>query len=495
MFKVQRIMTEVLKVITRKSNLLLALGLAVLLLLLVVGASIAWPSAESQAAPPLAVPPSSSTPGMYMAFTSYYPEDPDRYGHVGEFVVFNWDYIEADDGSFYTKRVERFLQSRAERGLRAAFGISPYAGRGGGGIKLPAYLRNNPNAVVDVGDGWLIPKYWSEDYLDAYWNLVGKIAVRFRGDPRIEFIAIGTGMYGEAWACDDEDDAAMAAAGLTSDLWIETVKEMTDAWLHWFDVDGDGKLETPLFQQVAPYTFNARERREISWYSAMHGIGLSVNGLYPQQSGAVMPAGKCPSCGMYDGILAFWEEVPIAWESYHYMLCDPQEVYWGVISGLDKHADYMRFQKDLFFEEDGGERTDRTENLAIFERFSPFLGVTITNTPSVWVAMRAPRWPYRTCWQDAESEVYEIGLEPGNFTFWLDQDDDIPGGKTVPEANTCCDRYGIPLEYIGDNTNPYNPNLPPGYEGWVIRRTDQETGNPYMWLKIDDGYILSLIHI
>ncbi|MBC8265294.1 MAG: hypothetical protein H8E47_14375, partial [Anaerolineales bacterium] len=473
---------------------LLTLSLVVLLSLLGAAATTAAPpmasQAAPQAAPPLAITPPATTPGIYMAFTDWFPEDPARYSHQGEFVVFNWDYLQADDGELVASRIRGFLERRAAQGLKAAFGISAYAGRGGGGIKLPKYLRDNPEAVVDVGDGWLIPRYWSPVYLEAYNRLVSQIAVRFRGDPRLEFIAIGTGRYGETQACDDQDDAAMMAAGLNSDVWIDAVEQMTDSWLHWFDPDGNG-LQTGLSQQVAGYTFNARERREISWYSAQRGIGLSINGLYPQQAGAVMSGGSCPSCGMYDGILAFWEMVPIAFETYHYMLCDTQEVYWGMISGLDKHADYLRLQKDLFFElnPDGSKGPDRPENLEIFEWVSPYLGATVNDTPSVWVALRAPRFPYRTCWQDAGSTVYETGIEPGNFSFWLDQDDTIPGGKTVPEANTCCDRSGIPLEYIGDNTDPYNPNLPSGREGWVIRRTDQATGNPYMWLKIDDGYI------
>jgi hypothetical protein len=352
--------------------------------------------------------------------------------------------------------------------------------------------------VVDVGGGWKIPKYWSWQYLQAYENLVQQIALAFRGDERIEFIAIGTGMYGEAWACGPEDAGAMAAAGLSSDVWITTVKEMTDDWIQHFNPDGQG-LQTTLMQQVAPYTFHPRERRDISVYSAERGIGLSVNGLYPQQGGAVIRSGSCLGCGMYDGILTFWEDVPIAWETYEYMLCDPKEVYWGLISGLDKHPDYLRLSRDLYI--DGG--GDITENMEVFDKLSPYLGATLENTPGVWVAMREPRHPYRTCWR---SNALSKDLEWGNFSFWLYQDDTIPGGQTVPESNVAVNRFNEPLEWIGSNSSPFNSDLPApdrykkvwqytdedwvlSRSGWVIRRTDQETGNPYMWLKVDDGYI------
>jgi hypothetical protein len=453
----------------------------------------------------MALPPTSTRPGIYMAFPGWDGEDPALYGHEGELRFYNWSDLEGAQGDYNMATIRNWVERKHQQGKKAAFGISAYNGRADGGIAIPAYLRNDPDAVVDVGGGWLIPKYWSDTYLRAYGALVYKIASSFRGDPRIEFIAIGSGMYGEAWACDGSDNAAMNAAGLNSDVWIDAVQTMTDSWVRWFNPDGNG-LQTTIFQQVAPFTYSPRERREISEYSAQRGIGLSVNGLYPQQGGAVVGSGSLIGSGMYDAILTWWEQVPISWETYHYMLCDPKEFYWGMISGLDKHADYMRFQKDLFFDEGGVNREDRTEYLAIMDRFSPFLGASAEDTPSAWVAMREPQHPWRTCWS---SKALDGWLEFGNFAFFLDQDDSIAGGKTVLETNAPTNRQGEPIEWIRsplDPDEPYNPDLPapdPGKlmsqytsddwvlsrSGWVIRRTDGATGNPYMWLKVDDGYI------
>jgi hypothetical protein len=436
-----------------------------------------------------------------MAFAGWAGEDPAVYGHEGEFKVYNWSQLEGSTpGSYNMGTIEAWVAYQARHGKQAAFGISAYNGRSAGGIAVPLYLENNPAAVVDVGGGWLIPKYWSPAYLQAYDLLVQKIAFTFRGDPRIEFIAIGSGMYGETFACDVVDRDAMTAAGLNSDVWVDAVQDMTYSWWRWFKGQ-ELDLQTTLFQQVAPVTYSARERREISQYSAERGIGLSVNGLYPQQGGAVVSGGSLIGSGMYDGMLAYWEDVPIAWETYDYMLCDPKELYWGMISGLDKHPDYMRLARDLFVEGD----TSRTENLEMFDWVSQYLGVTVENTPSVWVAMREPQHPWRTCW---DSNALKDNLEYGNFSFWLDQHDGIEGGMTVPETNAEFNRQGEAVEWIrnSSNPNPYNPDLPApdpnkpveqytqedwvlSRSGWVIRRTDQETGNPYMWLKVDDGYI------
>ncbi len=492
---------------SRNARIFLVLSLVALSSLLAASLTTAEVPAAPLAAPPavqpdMALPPTSTTPGIYMAFVDWLGEDPAIYGHEGEFVVFNWNRLEYGRGDYNMGTIEAWVARKARQGKRASFSISAYNGRSSGGIAVPDYLKNNPDAVVDVGGGWLIPKYWSPDYLQAYEGLVQKIALTFRGDPRIEFIALGTGMYGEAWACDPgADSSALAAAGLNSDVWIDAVQDMTDGWYRWFR-GTEPELQSTLFQQVAPVTYSARERREISQYSAERGIGLSVNGLYPQQGGAVVSGGSLIGSGMYDGIFTWWQEVPIAWETYHYMLCDPKELYWGMISGLDKHPYYMRLARDLFIDEDGDART---EYLPVFDWVSQYVGVTVENTPSVWVAMREPQHPWRTCW---DSNALKDNLEYGNFSFWLDQDDGIEGGMTVPETNAEFNRQGEAVEWIRNpsNPNPYNPDLPApdpakplwqythddwvlSRSGWVIRRTDQETGNPYMWLKVDDGYI------
>ena len=108
----------------------------------------------------------------------------------------------------------------------------------------------------------------------------------------------------------------------------------------------------------------------------------------------------------------------------------------------------------------------------------------------------------------------------------LVQRDDVTGGRSVPETNDPgADSIQSGLAYAGlgncsgkevasiypspypCNKTPYNPDLPAlegrnpaapydpypwtgnGQEAWVVRRTDQQTGNPYMFFDIDDDYI------
>ena len=254
-----------------------------------------------------------------------------------------------------------------------------------------------------------------------------------------------------------------------------------------------GSLQKMLMIQIASVTFQDRERWLLAAYAAERGIGLSFNGLTPDFNNAIQGVDRCNNtveCGMYDPIFYHNRSVPIAFETYDYMLCDTSSVYWGMLSGLDKKVDFLRLNYDLFY--DPVTHQDRTENLAIFDWTARYVGKTLANTPSVWVAMREHRTPTTYCYAQPETVSYYPQI--GNYSYYLIQDDNVAGGRSVPETNDsgvsglgCSGRWclsGSP--YFA---NPYSASVPAGREGWVVRRTDQATGNPNMWFKVDDGYI------
>ncbi|MDH7485670.1 MAG: sugar-binding protein, partial [Anaerolineae bacterium] len=435
-------------------------------------------------------------PGIFGVW-DYWPNELtpiEHYHLIGSHITVNWSKIQNQPGVYNWSFLDNWLNRVQPTGKTAAFGISTYNGRYQNGIEaLPAFLRQNPNAVVDVGNGWLVPKYWHPTYLDAYQQFIFALGARYRNDPRLEWVAIGAGMYGETWACNPSDNDAMAAAGLTSDLWIQTVNQIVDWYVEAFSENG--QLKKVLMVQSAPYTFTARERREISFHAASRGVGFSINALYPDQEGAVFGSDShCPYCGVHDSLLLYNQLLPTAFETYDYMLCNPDQVYWGMLNGLDKHPTYLRLNLDLFREFDpvrypdtSGYGPDKLENLAIFDWVEHYVGVTLENTPSVWVALREHRVPWQPCGQSTPvpGPWYP---QWGNYDFWLEQDDSVPGGRTVPETNDPT------ITAMGSNTRPYNASLPPGREGWAVRRTDQATGNPYMFFKVDDGYLFGGSH-
>ncbi|MBC8446314.1 MAG: beta-galactosidase, partial [Chloroflexi bacterium] len=466
--------------------------------------STALPRAEQVALASLSTPPTPpdgisdllQRPGIF-AVWDYLPNrltPLEHYHLIGSHITVNWSKVQNRPGVYDWSFLDDWLNSVQPTGKVTAFGISTYNGRYSNGIEaLPEFLRQNPNAVVDVGGGWLVPRYWHSTYLDAYRQFIFALGERYRNDPRVEWIAIGAGMYGETWAGNPQDNNALAAAGLTSSLWIETINDIVDGYVEAFSENG--LLQKPLMLQSAPFTFHRSERREIGFHAASRGVGFSLNGLYPDQEGAVFgDQSSCLYCGMYDMVLLYNQVLPTTYETYDYMLCDPTQVYWGMLNGLDKHPTYLRLNIDLFREFDpqrypqsAGFGPDKPENLAIFDWVEHYVGVTLENTPSVWVAMREHRVPWQACWQDTPNPGPWYP-QWGNYDFWLEQDDNVPGGRTVPETNDPS------ITEMGDNDPPYNPALPPGRAGWAVRRTDQATGNPTMFFKVDDGYLFGGSH-
>ena len=468
-------------------------------------ASPGQPADLAQSGPDAPAPP-VTRPGIYVVAETG-NMDPNHYHLTGSLRTFNWSELHIGPNQFNWGALDQYLDTIASYGKAAAIGISTYNGRCCGGISaMPPFLYTlAPNSVLDAGacssaqyplggcvnGRWLLPRYWDADYLDTYDQFIQALGARYKNDPRLEWVALGFGTFGENHAAQGSDVDVLVNAGLNVDLWINTMKGIVDRYSAAFRTGGS--LQKMLMVQIASVTFQDRERWLLAAYAAERGIGLSFNGLTPDFNNAIQGVDRCNNtveCGMYDPIFYHNQSVPIAFETYDYMLCDTSSVYWGMLSGLNKKVDFLRLNYDLFY--DPVTHQDRTENLAIFDWTARYVGKTLTNTPSVWVAMREHRIPTTYCYAQPETVAYYPQI--GNYSYYLIQDDNVAGGRSVPETNDsgvsglgCSGRWclsGSP--YFA---NPYSASVPAGKEGWVVRRTDQATGNPYMWFKVDDGYI------
>lgn len=347
----------------------------------------------------------------------------------------------------------------------------------------------------------ILLKFWSPEYQDAYRTFVQALGNRYRNDSRVEFIAIGTGLWGETRASDNVDDPATSAKGLTADTWIDTVNAITDMYINAFS---DGGLRKRLLLQMAPFQFVPRERKEFSIYAGDRGVGLSYNGLFPDYNVAFAcdrPLYDYRCAGAYDQLVPYNNRVPIGFETYSYMLPTTTDFYWGLINAMDKKTDYIRMSSytGWYLGPNDQPNTAWTNLMAWAKQW---LGKNLTTTPSVWVAMREHRNPilYGDGGRETTSEYPQLG----NYNFWLYQRDDVPGGRTIPETNQattlgqpvglglCPD--GAPATLPPGMTsypcyaNAYNSQLPADAKAWVIRRTDQATSNPAMYFDIDNGY-------
>lgn len=380
----------------------------------------------------------------------------------------------------------------------------------------------NPLTVVidDVGLTVqpIVPKYWDNAYLNRYNDFVQQLGQRYRNEPRLEFVGIGSGMYGETIPVNNADDPALLAAGLTPDLWTQTVNTITQEYRDAFSQGGT--LRKILMLQAAPFFREASERRDFSAYAAARDVGISNNGLYFDWNFAETYQYNAPSnlwrTAYYDAILEHGDRVPTAFETYSYMLGAGPSIalgggpadnfYWGILNALDKHVDYIRMSSysDWYL---GANDTpvQAFTNIMLWAR--PYIGANLNPnsphyTPSVWVAMRDHMQPM--CYWGSECENFSQWPVLENFEFWLYQYDDAPNGKTIPEThidyiNTpnggvqpslglCPAGSQGPAGYPCYN-NAHNPQLPAVKEAMFIRRTDQATNNYLMAFDADDQYV------
>ena len=286
-----------------------------------------------------------------------------------------------------------------------------------------------------------MPKYWSASYKEAWRQFVTAMATRYKDDPRVAWVEISVGIYGETKPAENQFNACLQSAGLTSALWVQTVNEIVDiyrtAWPN-----------KPLFIQYAPFYLDRNERRDFSDYAGARGVGMKHNKLEVDGDDRFIndPNYFYYRAGQYDPMLEFAGQVPMAWESYRQVTLNETDTYWSFLNSLDKHADYILVNYDLL-------STTTPVEADVLHFTNRYAGKTLQNAPSVWVALR-------------ETE-YTWYPERGNFTYWLYQNDNVSGGRTVP---------------LWRVTN--------AYQGRYARRTDSATGNPYMYFDVDDGYML-----
>ena len=383
--------------------------------------------------------PYAGPPGVYV-FYDYENLDPRIYPIVGGHVTPEWKYFEGVQGIYDWTWLDVWMANEAALGKAIGIGLDVYDGTCCGGNGVPDYVyRMYPSSKL-VCNGQTIPKYWDAGYQQEYGRFIEAFGQKYNGDPRVGFIEVGVGIYGETSPAEETFHSCLIAAGLTSNIWIDYAKWVVDTYKAAFP-------NTQLLIEYAPFFLARRERREITDYAAAHGVGLKHSGLKPENGGDAIiddPNSASYGTGQFDPMLKWGNQVPLGFEGYEtHNMTGLTATTWGIYNGLDKHPDYLVLDTGLV-------KDPARWDLLRF--VNAHVNRTITNTPSIWVAMR-------------ETE-YTWFPQRGNFQFWLYQNDSVVGGKTVPLWN------------IG--TAP---------EGRYTRRTDQASGNPYMFLNVDDGYI------
>lgn len=412
-----------------------------------------------------------------------------------------------------------------ERQIRVAFRVSTNSSN------ITTFYVDNVKPYVRH----LIPKYQSNTFSDPYVKFIQALGARYKNSPDLQFVSFGTGVYGENQPTQDNFDYVVKNAGLTTEGWTAYVNKVTQAHADAFAVVAGQAPNRSLMVQMAPTYLSVQEREDTTDYAGARKVGMSANFLSPDWTQAL----KNDGTGTFDAFIKYGGQVPLAMEGYDSDLCNPVLSWLGFAFALDKHVDYLRVDSGLFRNSDGSLPPDA----ASLTWAKQYVGKTAANTPRAWVLMREHRNPIMTTCRSGGVVYYDdsLGGSPwpdlGNFEFYLKQVDSITGGKTIPETND----KGVDARYAKNPTtgaarpeaglgncparsyredlfganypcypNPYNPDLPAltgqnpddytdfynpadwtgaGKEAYTVRRTDQASGNPYMFFLVDNGYI------
>ena len=424
----------------------------------------ASPEAEL-ACPEWQAPPSTSyrafpDAGLY-GFLDWKHLDPDVYPWIkGGHSVTPWRFMEYDGpGQYRWEQVDQWIAAEAALGKQVGLAFNTYEGWCCGGNQVPRWY-NEAHGAWPAGDGYVtcswsdnnglhqedIPMYWTESYLASFESFIAAAAARYRDDPRVSFVEVSTGIYGETTPAetDDEVKSCLAAAGLDTDRWVETVNRIVDIYQrHWHD--------TPLLLQYAPWYQYRLERRLITDYAGGQGVGLKHNRLLwdgddmviRSDNGTIHPD-VCRT-GQTDPMLQWAGQVPMGWEGESVYYANAGDFLWSILNGMNKHASYLLIGKQSL------QSNDPTVQWAL-RLADRYAGVTVDTTPGVWTALR---------------ETSSLWFpQRGNYDFWLRQDNNAPGGRTIPQWNV--------------TSYPW---------GKYTRRTDTASGNTLMAFDVDNAYL------
>ena len=399
-------------------------------------------------------------PGTYI-FYDKYNIDPVEYPPLtGGHMPFSWDDIEVEDDVFDWAYVDQWLEKQASLGKPTGVGFSLYDGRCCGGTRIPRWLVWEHEETVVRCDAlqWPIPNYSNPLLLAEYREFIQAFADRYDNDPRVVWIELATGIFGEAKPSDSSDWPCMLDSGLTEEIWIDYSKEVMDFFAEAFQ-------ETPVLYQFAPVyhpeSQSIRQRRWLTDYAASLGIGLKHNGLTPDTNAAIVdnPDKSYYKAGQWDPFHTWWQDVPMAWESYDTQRCVDYKTgamsagitMWCVYAGLNAHADYFVFSRGMVTDPD---------RASYLEFGNHYLGAEVDETDSVWVAMRE----HETL--PPEYEDPDWFPPKGNYGLWLYQNDTVPGGRSVPDWE-----------------------VTEAKEGRYTRRTDLATGNTSLYFDVEDAWL------
>ena len=296
----------------------------------------------------------------------------------------------------------------------------------------------------------VMPMYDSDTWQQRYFECVQALGTRYDDEPLITTVIANTGLDGETqpikdYGCTWNDimDQTLGL-GMRYLAFPQYIKDAMDAYRAAFP-------HTALFVDAAPGGGSIRRIAAEHAASLSPPIGLKNSAMWTDIN---IHQGYGTYVGIWDMVAQYSMTLPI-WLESAYGLGDAAHNYWSLLAGLHYHPDAMDLHPEYW----------PVTAPEILGWVNAHLGCTVQNTPSVWTAFRD--YEYARHYQQSGGEA---SGKMGDWTFWLYR---VPGPG------------GEPVRLLEED-------LPAAAQGAIYsrqaRRTDQASGQCYIYLDIDDGY-------
>ncbi|MBI4322154.1 MAG: hypothetical protein HY675_26985 [Chloroflexi bacterium] len=311
-------------------------------------------------------------------------------------------------------------------------------------------------------------------YLDALERTVRAFAQDYDGDPRLEGVFVGGGIYGEGYPYPWDRDTqltdhgkpmgqVMVEWGVTPRAWETYISLLNGLYMKYF-------RQTPVFYSGAAHPRGGPEHtRRVADDAFRQGMHMAAHYLAAEPD---TPYFALPG---FEGYYERWSwvrdyvqdavgvpERRRLWAESGETYTDEAKSYWQVLMALDKRADYLGVYREQ----------SRNANLApSYHFFNEYAGRTSRDTPGVWVAFRKESGEL---WQPQRDGEYAVTS-------------DTPSGR-LTRIITTYSNYGewlTQLDPEGTTVGLWNVG---GKEGKFARRTDVASGKRAFYLNVDDDY-------
>jgi ELWxxDGT repeat protein len=209
----------------------------------------------------------------------------------------DWAQLEPSKGVFDFSTLDQMLSLWGGAGKKVMFDVktAPAGAESGqyAGSATPewVYAEGVPYVIsTSTGITQQIPVYWDTVFLQEYQRFVQALAAHCDGNPAIEFIIIGPGVFDTTRLIYPADMGAFQQVGYTAALWYQTNVRIMDMYQQAFHFSHLGLGMAPLDSATNPdpqyneFTLAELAAREgmYVYYHNLYGNSTWTNSPYPQ---------------------------------------------------------------------------------------------------------------------------------------------------------------------------------------------------------------------